>query len=466
MLRKFSRSLERKRDGKVAMKFRFDVQVTKVIGAFLCTEPLRVVWNRGGKVQVTPPGAITSNCVNYNVMLSQVATLYKDSRLKLEEKEYTFKLQTMPSESGASAGHKPFTVGKAKLELAQYASTDSTKRSVILPLTTTNPQIAKGLELHLEISTAVLKGIPTDDGLSGVSGISTVTSNSLSGVSPDQDLTGFDALEYRTTSGKIGALTVAQTTELCPSLSQESDKTSVLSSQNSIPSEASILQTKLKELEQELAKQRDEKEETKRVFENYKRQSENDVSFLMRELESERAQKTELENQLVKEMDEATGEVDVEDAIQSAIAPYEAKYNKLVEDYKQLMQQSTNDVDSLHDEVLDLREHVSKLENLLEVNERARETLVSEKRALEMSLIGSSTEQVDLDQERRELRQELTHVDEMMQELIQTKIHFAELSEKHTISRREVCRLREKNLQLASKLTKVETYFYYQTKSA
>eukprot|EP00210_Caulerpa_lentillifera_P002465 g2363.t1 len=465
MLRKFSRSFERRRDGKIGMKFRFDIHVKKVVGAFLCTEPLRVVWNRGSKVQVTPSASITSSCANFNVLLSQVATLYKDSKNKLEEKEYTFKLQTVPS--GTATGGRTSTIGKAQLELAQYASTDSTKRTVILPLVSSNPQIAKGLELHLEISTAVLKGIPTDDGLSGVSGISTVTTNSLCETpAADQDLTGFDAMECRTLSGKIGALAVVPSTELAPSVSQESDKTSVLSSNNSVPGEISILQTKLKDLENELSKTRDEKEETKRLLENFKRQSENDVAFLKRELESEKAQKTELENQLVKEMDELTGEVDLEEAIQSAIAPYELKYNALVDDYKQLMHQSTTDIDGLQEEVLDLRDHVAKLETLLETNERAKETLACEKRALEMSLIGSSTAQLDLDTERRELRQELTHVEEMMQDLIQTKINYAELSEINTISRREVYRLREKNLKLASKLTKIETYFYHQGKTA
>ena len=86
LLRKFSRSFERKREGKTAVKFRFDVQVEKITGAFTSTAALRVLWTRGSKVQVTDGVAVRAGAAHFGQMLSQVATLYKDSHNVFETK--------------------------------------------------------------------------------------------------------------------------------------------------------------------------------------------------------------------------------------------------------------------------------------------------------------------------------------------------------------------------------------------
>eukprot|EP00210_Caulerpa_lentillifera_P004680 g4465.t1 len=463
MLTRFSRSFDRKRDGKIGMKLRFDVRVTKAVGTFdSTTGSLRVLWNRGGKVQVTPPCAITSGSVHFDVLLSQVATLYKDSKNTFEEKHYSFKLQTVTPEKGG----KTRTIGKAQLELSQYASTDSTRRTVVLPLTTTNPKLAKGMELHFEISSSVLKGgIPEDDSMSGVSGMSIISSGSPIGNSPDQDLTGFESLDSQSNSEKIGILTAANSSELTQSLSlsQESEKSCVLSITSGVLEGVSMMQTRVKDLEQELDKERKEKLELQKEIENLKEQSKNEVSFLRRIMASEQAEKMKLENQLVREV----SEFEVENSsAEDSETPYKVKYNTLVEVYNQVVTQCENDVVLLQDEVLDLRDHVAKLENLLEVNERTRATLVSEKLALERSLIGYSGDHLDMDNERRELQQELTQVESLMHDLIETKMKYAELSEKHTISRQEIYSLKEKNLKLATKLTKIEISLYHKTKTS
>lgn len=271
-------------------------------------------------------------------------------------------------------------------------------------------------------------------------------------------------------SESISALTVSASTELSHSLSEGSEKScdsvglEKAKKQNN-PSVMDDLNSRVGELEAELQKQALEKEELQRLLESQKRQSDSDLAFLKRELESERFQKSELENQLVQEIDEASGQLDLEEALRSAIAPYELRYNKLVEEFQETMQQCNADIDGLHEELLAAKDENAKLGNLLEASERARESLNVEKRALEVSLIGSCSEQVDMDKERKELREELTHVDEVMQELIQTKLDYAELCERQTITKREMLKLKEKNLQLASKITKMETYLYYKQTS-
>lgn len=275
---------------------------------------------------------------------------------------------------------------------------------------------------------------------------------------------------YRANSESIGTLTVSPSADLCNSLSHTSERSTdsaiVHEGMNGAAEVVAHMQSRLDELEAELKKQAVMREELQRLMDSQKRQSESDMAFLKRELESEREQKSELENQLVKEVEEESGQVDLEDALKTAIAPYEARYSKLADEYQEDMQQCNAEIDGLQDELLVAKGRMAQLENSLEVSERARESLSVEKRALEMSLIGSCTEHVNMDKERKELRQELTHVDEVMQELIQTKLQYAELSERQTITRRELCKLKEKNLMLASKITKMETYMYHKQTSA
>ena len=270
---------------------------------------------------------------------------------------------------------------------------------------------------------------------------------------------------YRLGSETIGALTIADSTDLSKSLSQDSDKstdsTVLAAGMHGATEIVANLQARIDELEAQAKKDAQNKAELQRLLESQRRQFEGDIAFLRRELESERAQKTELENQLVKEVDESVGQTELEEALKSAIAPYEMRYERLVDDYQYFAQQSNSEIDALHEELLAAKAESSKLSNQLRVSERARESLNIEKRALETSLIGSCTEHVDMDKERKELREELTHVDEVMQELIQTKLNYAQLSERHTIHKREMCKMKERNLQLASKITRMETYLYH-----
>jgi len=260
----------------------------------------------------------------------------------------------------------------------------------------------------------------------------------------------------------VGGLTVSASADLCNSLSQVSEK----STDSTVVQEASAelvsqLHARIEELESAAKKEAAEKLELQRTLDSKKRQSDSEIALLKNELEALMEQKAALENELVKEVEEQSGEPDMEEAIKSAVAPYEQKYQRLTQQYQETLQQWNSEVDALHDELLAYREDNSKLANSLSVSERARESLNSEKRALEMSLIGSCTDHVNMDKERKELRQELLHVDEVMQELIYAKLNLAQLSEKHTMARREMCKLKEKNLQLASKITKMETYLYY-----
>ena len=200
MLKKFSRSFERKRDGKTAVKFRFDVEVQRVTGVFAAPTPLRVLWTRGSKVQVTDAAVTKAGSATFNRHLSQVATLYKDTQLHFEAKvgtevtymprqgdsaqEYTFKLQSV----GQDHASKKATIAKGVLDMAHFVSCGNAERPIVVPLTTNIPHLAKGLELHLHVSSFLLRGSAMDDSLSAASGLSTGTSMRSS--MAEQDLTG------------------------------------------------------------------------------------------------------------------------------------------------------------------------------------------------------------------------------------------------------------------------------------
>lgn len=53
MFKKLQRNLERKKEGKTPIKFRFDVQVKELQGVPASVDECRVVWSRGAKVQMT-----------------------------------------------------------------------------------------------------------------------------------------------------------------------------------------------------------------------------------------------------------------------------------------------------------------------------------------------------------------------------------------------------------------------------
>lgn len=271
---------------------------------------------------------------------------------------------------------------------------------------------------------------------------------------------GFDGDVYRSGSGTLETAV----SDLCNSYSHSDNSCDSVIAHDPLTTHSEIadhLQSRVNTLEAELKARASENSELKRQMESQKRQAQNDAAFMQKELASLRLQKSELENQLVREVDESVGQLEMDDALKNAIAPYEMRHAALMEEYQEMMQQCHAEIDGLQQELLASKDQTAKLANLLEVSERARESLNVEKRALEMSLIGSCSEQADMDKERRELRQELVHVDEVMQDLIQTKIRYAELCERQTITKREMLKMKERNLQLASKITKMETYLYY-----
>lgn len=53
MFKKIHRQLERKREGRVPLKFRFDVQIVQVSNLPPAVNECRVVWSRGPKIQMT-----------------------------------------------------------------------------------------------------------------------------------------------------------------------------------------------------------------------------------------------------------------------------------------------------------------------------------------------------------------------------------------------------------------------------
>lgn len=53
MLKKLSRKIERRREGSVPIKFRFDVECRDLTGLPPAVKQCRVVWSRGPKVQMT-----------------------------------------------------------------------------------------------------------------------------------------------------------------------------------------------------------------------------------------------------------------------------------------------------------------------------------------------------------------------------------------------------------------------------
>ena len=110
-------------------------------------------------------------------------TCYASSRGSIAQ-EYTFKLQSV----GPDHASKKATIAKGVLDFSHFASCGNAERPIVVPLTTNTPHLAKGLELHLHVSSFLLKGSAMDDSLSAASGLSTGTSMRSS--MAEQDLTG------------------------------------------------------------------------------------------------------------------------------------------------------------------------------------------------------------------------------------------------------------------------------------
>ncbi|CAD7704383.1 unnamed protein product, partial [Ostreobium quekettii] len=269
-----------------------------------------------------------------------------------------------------------------------------------------------------------------------------------------------------------------------------------------------------------------------------------EAAALGRQVDTERAEKAELEKRLEQQL-HALGEEAIEEAVASAVASREIRYQNLREDYEEMAKAAQADIDELNEQLLAYQQEVMELGKRLDCSEEARENLLREKRSLESSLVETSGDQMELqmmcrqlESENEELRQiqaeheadtlrqlqiaheneqiemqlqleeesealrqkqseskdasleedgvvaeadefanaldevQASQVDardelleearEIMQELVDTKLRYAQLSERHVIVRRDLYKAREANLQLASKMTKLETVVYKQ----
>ncbi|GAB4816179.1 hypothetical protein N2152v2_003225 [Parachlorella kessleri] len=164
--------------GSKRSKYRLDVTVGEVEGLPEEVGQCRVVWARQAKVSVTKTVAVSKGKATFNEELSQIATLSKESKGGFESKEYHFKLQA--PERGNQ--QKYVTLGKAVLDMARFTG-DSPSRPQGVKL---RLQLAGGrtATLSVQASSAQVKGMADDDGMSVVTGVS-----DMSGI--DQDLSGF-----------------------------------------------------------------------------------------------------------------------------------------------------------------------------------------------------------------------------------------------------------------------------------
>ncbi|CAD7694989.1 unnamed protein product [Ostreobium quekettii] len=192
MFKKISRHLERKREGKVPVKFRFDVRCLDLRGVpSKSVKQCRVVWSRGPKVQMTKLSMVASGVAKFDEMLSQVATVYKASENTLEPKEYNFKIQS----PGKGSDSKMLTIGRATVDMARYATLLASKPEVLeIPINFEFSKSRPAGVLRLSITGVMLKGLAPEDTLTEMSMMSGVSTLSRERVA-EQDLAGFEPSE-------------------------------------------------------------------------------------------------------------------------------------------------------------------------------------------------------------------------------------------------------------------------------
>lgn len=185
MFKKLQRQIERKRDGKVPLKFRFDVRVVGVAGMPVTVDKCRVVWARGPKVQMTQVRGAKDGAADFDEVLSQVATMYS-ATTHFEPKEYSFKIQAPSKKPGPDL---MVTIGRASVNLAEFASLEAKTFEVKAPVKFKFGSKKVTAGMNLVVNSTMLKGWSQGDSLTEASGLSEFTA--ITEIS-EQDLAGFD----------------------------------------------------------------------------------------------------------------------------------------------------------------------------------------------------------------------------------------------------------------------------------
>ncbi|GMH42813.1 hypothetical protein BSKO_10732 [Bryopsis sp. KO-2023] len=185
MFKKLQRQIERKRDGKIPLKFRFDVRVVGVSDLPVTVDKCRVVWARGPKVQMTRVRGAKDGAAQFDEVLSQVATMYR-ATTHFEPKDYSFKVQAPSKNSGPDL---MVTIGRATVNLAEFASLEPKTFEVRAPVKFKFGSMKMTAGMDLVVNSTLVKGLSQGDSMTEVSGLSGFTA--VTEVS-EQDLAGFD----------------------------------------------------------------------------------------------------------------------------------------------------------------------------------------------------------------------------------------------------------------------------------
>ncbi|GMH35754.1 hypothetical protein BSKO_03622 [Bryopsis sp. KO-2023] len=485
MFKKIQRNIERKRDGKVPIKFRFEITIHELTGIPPKVDLCRVVWARGAKIQMTNAAQVHDGAAKYDgKSLAQVATVYKGQGNSMESKEYSFKIQV-------PQGEAVITVGKGVIDLGRHATYEAQEpKKVVVPVqyaAGTKP-LGKG-ELHISVSSHMMKGLTADDGMTVMSGLSALSSPFDGHI--DQDLSGFDSIAEQPSleekamptvlSGKLsGYGALGEPLENAQSPREDENEMAAFDSIKTGADEDEVteLRNRVHELEEQVAGQRQKKTELEKQLKEIAAKTQVDMDAAQRQIESEKAEKEELEAQLSKQIQSA-GEDAVEEAVKKAVAVWDVRYQKLMDEMKVVKQKNKEEMDDLHEQLLACQEEAMKFENQLRSSERARENMSREKMTLEHTLMDASSDRLDLERLKNQLESEVVQIRDQLQkasissnngdddrrimnELIDAKIGLAELHESHTIIRHQLYKSRETNMLLASKMTRLETYLYEQ----
>eukprot|EP00889_Picochlorum_renovo_P006101 jgi/Picre1/33131/NNA_008457.t1 len=159
MFRKFSRALGSSKDRTTV---RFDVKIARLSDLPATTGSCRVIWARDSKVQMTKVAKISGDGgVEWSgEVLSIIASLDGEGD-SFAAKDYDFKIQTKGT--GKEDKGRFVTVGKSKVNLAQYVDSKTHRVSLSVPVHDAQVQ------LEFRVLGVPVKGLANDDDVSLVS---------------------------------------------------------------------------------------------------------------------------------------------------------------------------------------------------------------------------------------------------------------------------------------------------------
>lgn len=159
MFRKFSRALGSSKDRTTV---RFDVKIARLSDLPATTGSCRVIWARDSKVQMTKVAKISGDGgVEWSgEVLSIIASLDGEGD-SFAAKDYDFKIQTKGT--GKEDKGRFVTVGKTKVNLAQYVDSKTHRVSISVPVH--DAQVL----LEFRVLGVPVKGLANDDDVSLVS---------------------------------------------------------------------------------------------------------------------------------------------------------------------------------------------------------------------------------------------------------------------------------------------------------